>query len=194
MTTPGSTDENHAARPELNEPVTMRLSLEYYSKVIPLNADFEPSDSVETLKRKIHDQVGIPPHEQQLRAIGHLHPDIRHLALGGNGFYLDDDNHTLADYQLADNSTIILHRLGGITLNCKVLDYKDFSIEFHPSMTVDDLKSFLQLTHGLNVRFQRIVSMKLKRSIDNGTMTLEECGVQDGDTLFVVSRHCGGGW
>ena len=55
----------------------------------------EASDTIRSLKEKIERAEGIPPEDQKLSFLGQP---------------LDDDNSTLADYNLRNQSTVLLHR------------------------------------------------------------------------------------
>ena len=58
-----------------------------------ITLDVEPSDTIENVKDKIQDKIGIPPDEQRLRK--------------ENGTYLEDDK-TLADYYIRSESFLYL--------------------------------------------------------------------------------------
>ena len=143
-----------------------------------IQLEVEPSDTVEKLKESIQGRKGISPDQQFLIFAG------RRI----------DDGQTLAQHKVRNGSTILLVLKSGrtthptkeaMTVHIKTLGKETFDIEVEPNDTVETLKRKIQFRKEVPVDQQRLIQNE--KQLEDGR-TLAECGIQEGDTIYIILR------
>ena len=133
----------------------------------------KPSNTIRELKLKIQIKEGIPPEEQRLSCDGRKLKDWC----------------TLADYNIHAYST--LHMDQALDIFIKTLTGKTTTVKIKLSLTVEHLKSIVQVKEGVPPDQQRLIYRG--RPLEDGR-TLADYNVKnDYCTLHLVQRLCGGG-
>jgi ubiquitin C len=149
-----------------------------------ISFEVEPGDTIDLLKKKIHDREGI--HLEQLR-----------LTYAGKEL---EDGQILSHYNIENNATVnLLHRLRGggnsgsktMKINIKLeAGGKQFTLDVDPTMTVYEMKQKIEETEGVVPDQQRL--MFGGREIEDGR-TLSEYKIKSNDTLGLIYRMRRGG-
>lgn len=137
-----------------------------------------PSDTIDKVKTMIFNKKGIPLASQELMLLGNL---------------LEDGN-TLEHYSIVGGNTIYLTRLkydkkAGMGIFIKSLCGKTITLVVQSSDIISDVKTQLQELEGLPIDEQRLI-FEGKQLLDE--WTLSDYNIQQGSTLHLVRRLCGG--
>ena len=125
-------------------------------------------DTIASVKKKI---LGIPPDQLQLVYQGKIL----------------DDGRTLADYDIQDESKLFL--IGTITLSVKTSRDASFKIAVSLKSRGFNVKQLIISEHLNDINIpanQHIILLSSDKEIKDN-QTLEECNIQDGDILHLVS-------
>ena len=132
-----------------------------------ITLEVEPGDYISTVKTKIQEQEGIPPDQQQLTYRGKL---------------LENDNETLADYNIQKESTLILKlRLPGTAENLKSV-----SDETALKAAVQTENAYIRLTGNIDLTDYLTIRKNVTLDLNGFVLNAQR-------KCFYVIRICDGG-
>eukprot|EP00903_Cladosiphon_okamuranus_P010876 g10273.t1 len=148
--------------------------------------EVEHSDTIEDVKQKIEDSVGIPSSKQNLLSDGKELEDGRTKL---------EDSRALSDYNIQKDSTLQLEvdKSGGMQIFVKPRTGNTITLDVEPSDRIGRVKGKIQDKEGIPPRMQRL---RVQGYIFNGKpleddRTLLDYNLQNGSTL-ALDVHLGG--
>lgn len=150
----------------------MQIFVKTHTGKKPISLDVKSYDTIETVKAKIQDKEGIPPHHQM-------------LIFGSRE--LEDDK-TLAACNIQKESTILLV-LGirdAMQILVKTPEGKDVTLEVTSSSTIGNLKTKIHGIEGIPPDHQRLVFSDTK--LEDGK-TMDDYNIQNESTIHLVTRR-----
>ena len=139
-----------------------------------LTLDVEPSDTIETVKKKIEVIEGLKPEQQTLIFAG------QQL----------EDNKTLSEYKIKDQSTLhLVIRLRGIKkfirIFFKALTGETITLDVEPSDTIEKVKKKIQEKEGIKPEEQRFIFAATELE-DN--YTIADYKIKENSTIHLILR------
>jgi ubiquitin C len=123
-----------------------------------------PSDTIDEIKDKVKEQTGIEPDDQDLMF---------------NGQMLDDGSKTLSEYGIEDGSKLTMM----IKIFVVPLTGEKLTLFVSPSESIDEIKDRVKEPIGMEPDQQHLTFAD--DLLDDGTKTLEDCSIENEDTLFM---------
>jgi uncharacterized ubiquitin-like protein YukD len=138
--------------------------------VQPLTGDqielyVSPSDTIDEIKARVKDAIGMEPDDQHLAHVADL---------------LDDGTKTLSEYGIENGDVLFM----GMEIFVVTPTGEKFSVYVHPSDTIEEIQHKIEEKTGIEPHHQHI--MFNGELLDDPTKTLSEYGVEEGSTLNMM--------
>ncbi len=149
----------------------MNISIKTLNNLITINT--ESCDSVESVKQKIQDKLGINPKYQRLYF---------------NNIELDNNN-MLSDYDIYDNSTIFLIKriFNEMQIFVRCVN-RTIVLDVYPYDTIETVKQLVTDKEGIP---SKIIQLSYGSSILNDGRTLDDYNITNESTLNLYLRMIG---
>lgn len=171
----GQTLSHYDIQPETTLSLFFQSSVQIYIKTLTgegnLTIGVEHSDTIERVKQKIQDELGIPYYQQQ-------------LMFAGNQL---DDGSTLSDCHIQTESTLDLVLHGSMRILIEFAS-KSFNVDVDPSDTIELVKAKIFLQAGIPPAPQALI---FDKKLVKDEQLLSDYSIQNDSSLLLVLRRCG---
>lgn len=150
------------------EPMGVEISVETPEGTKKIILEVEPSDTVESVKKLIEDDIGIPPEKQVIKLKG------KEL----------DDKSTLGQAGVADGAKLTAEPKK-IPVTVKTHDGKEIKLMVDPENYLSDVKRMIEPESGVPAAKQKLFMNDTMKELTDDNKNIDDCGIKPGTVLYM---------